>query len=489
LPPFGKEIGIGLTEGYTVRFICQKQFMLKFPFQLVSVCLTSTALVAMLPTAAIARIAPAPRPSVTVQVNWQQPTGITATSMNYGLNVFQAFDPKVAGNQGNKLYQANVESIRPGLIRYHNMRMLQDSSKDASGWIINPSGSDYRWDRNKISQAMKGAYRFSPTVMMNIPGWSIYLDRNGKLNPDRYHEFANFCADLVRIVNLEQKEGVKYWEVINEKDNVYGNDMAELGKIYSIASRAMKKADPTIKVGGPAFISPYDNAKVNAFLSTAHADLDFVSYHTYTVGKDPTPVDKIWQSASGLGSATQAMRRSLSRYPGRSIETFHSEFNISYTPPDPRMTNEVSAIYDALALVAITNSGATGSAAWNEADGWYGKMDNQWGSWQKRPAAYVHQLFNSQLQGKVVTSVSSQPTAVTSFAVTGQGRSSIALINRSGQDQLVNVQSSGLNTFTGKLFTAFQVDKSGMTTTAVRGDRLSAYRLPANTVTVLTVNP
>ncbi len=431
--------------------------------------------------------------SVSVQINWQKPTGVTATAMSYGINVFQAFDPKIAGLSGNSVYQSNLAAMRPGMIRYHNMRMLRDSTLDASGWVITPNVATYRWDRNKINQAMTGAYRFNPTLMLNIPGWSSYLDRNGKLDPDRYDEFAKFCADLVRIINVEQKRGVKYWEVINEKDGVYGTDMAELGKIYTIAAREMKRVDPTIKVGGPALISGYDNVKVNAFLSTAHRDLDFISYHTYTMGKETTPVDKIWQSASTLGSATQAVRSTLSRYPARKIELFHSEFNISYTPPDVTMTNEIGAIYDALALVSITNSGATGAMAWNEADGWYGKMNNQWGSWQKRPAAYVHQLFNSHFQGKVMTSVSSQPMAVVSYAVAGQGagqeRQSIALINRSGKDQRVNLQSTGSNRSAGHLFTAYQIDKSGMKTTAIVQHQLSNYLLPANTVTVLTAMP
>jgi hypothetical protein len=449
-----------------------------------------------LQTQAIAGIGSPPAPTaapVSIQINWQQPTGITATSMSYGLNVFQAFDPKVAGVGGNSLYQSNVAAMRPGMIRYHHMGVLQDSTQNASGWVITPNAATYRWDRNKIKQAMTGAYAFNPTVMLNIPGWTSYLDRNGKLNPTQYAEFAKFCADLVRLVNIEQKRGVKYWEVINEKDAVYGADMAELGKIYSIAAREMKRVDPTIKVGGPAFISGYDRVKVNAFLSTAHGDLDFISYHTYTMGKEATPVDRIWQSASNLGSATQAVRSTLSRYPARNIELFHSEFNISYTPPDVSMTNEISAIYDALALVSITNSGATGAMAWNEADGWYGKMANQWGSWQKRPAAFVHQLFNSHLQGKVMTSVSSQPTAVVSYAVAGrvagQERQSIALINRSGAAQRINLQSFGSNLLGGHLWTAYQIDKSGMKTTAIVQHQLSNYLLPANTVTVLTAMP
>lgn len=43
--------------------------------------------------------------AVDIQVNWQQPTGMTATSLSYGLNVFQAFDPKIAGKQGMLLFR------------------------------------------------------------------------------------------------------------------------------------------------------------------------------------------------------------------------------------------------------------------------------------------------------------------------------------------------------------------------------------------------
>ncbi len=486
---------VDLTKSFSKPISMLKFLSRRTSLSCLSLLSTTIALaipVVSLPSRAIAGDNPIPAPNavpVFIQINWQKPTGVTATSMSYGINAFQAFDPKIAGLGGNSLYQGNVAAMRPGMIRYHNMRMLRDSTLDASGWVITPNAATYRWDRNKINQAMTGAYPFNPTLMLNIPGWSSYLDRNGKLDPTQYDEFAKFCAELVRIVNVEQKRGVKYWEVINEKDGVYGADMAELGKIYTIAAREMKRVDPTIKVGGPAFVSGYDNVKVNAFLSTAYSDLDFISYHTYTLGKETSPVDKIWQSASTLGSATYAVRSTLSRYPARNIELFHSEYNISYTPPDVSMTNEISAIYDALALVSITNSGATGAMAWNEADGWYGKMDNQWGSWQKRPAAYVHQLFNSQLQGKVMTSVSSQPGAVVSYAIAGQERQSIALINRSGQDQRVNLQSTGSNLSAGHLFTAYQIDKSGMKTTAIVHHQLSNYLLPANTVTVLTATP
>jgi hypothetical protein len=49
---------------------------------------------------------------------------------------------------------------------------------------------------------------------------------------------------------------------------------------------------------------------------------------------------------------------------------FHDESNISWDPPDVRMTNVVGAIYDALFISGALTNGGTSVARWNEADGW-----------------------------------------------------------------------------------------------------------------------
>ena len=92
--------------------------------------------------------------------------------------------------------------MAPGIVRYHYAGQMNDSARDAKGWVIAPSRSSYRWDRAKINAAMTGAYGFGPVVMMNICNWPSYLnDRaTGRLVPSRYAEYANFCADLVRYI-------------------------------------------------------------------------------------------------------------------------------------------------------------------------------------------------------------------------------------------------------------------------------------------------
>jgi Glycosyl hydrolases family 39 len=433
-----------------------------------------------------------------VNVPWNNGTGNTATSLSYGLNAFQAFNPDVAGNPGNAAYKTNIAAMRPGIIRYHNIQMLNDSRQDPYGWVIAPTQSQYQWDVPRISNALDSSYSFRPVVMMNIPGWPAVMDDGtGKLKPQDYDKFADFCVDLLRIVNKDLKKGVKYWEITNEKDGAYGDDMAELGRIYSRVAWAMKQADPTIKVGGPAFTSVYPIDRLDAFLSTAEPSLDFISYHSYTTGSKTDTPKELWDAAAGLGDFTYQIKQSLAKYSKRSlattsgtgIETFHNEFNISYAPPDQRMTNQIGAIYDALALIAITNSGATSSMAWNESDGWYGKLENQWGSWSRRPASYVYQMFNSHLRGTIVNATSTEPTNVTTYAVKTPTEYSVALVNRSQIDQTVPIFFTGWDTpvSPSDLVTIYAITPEGyITTDSTIAQIGSGHLIPANTVTVIT---
>ncbi len=425
-----------------------------------------------------------------VRVPWNKLTGQTATPLSYGLNGFQAFNPDVAGNPGNEAYKTNIASMRPGIIRYHNMQMLNDSRQDPYGWVISPNQATYQWDKAKISNALQNSYSFRPVVMMNIPSWPKVLDDGtGKLRPQDYDKFAQFCADLVRIVNIDLQKGVKYWEITNEKDGVYGNNMAEVGRIYTRVAQAMKQIDPTIKVGGPAFTSVYPSDRIDAFLTTAAPSLDFISYHSYSTGSKTDTPKQLWNSAAGLGNFTGQVKQSLAKYPTRLIETFHNEFNISYAPPDERMTNQVSAVYDALALISITNSGATGSMAWNESDGWYGKLDNQWGAWSRRPASYVYQMFNSHLRGQIIAAKSTEPNNITSYAVKNQTQYSLALVNRSLTHQTVSITFTSWDkpVVPSDRVTVYSVSPTGYSTTdSTIAQLATGHPIPPNTVTVIT---
>jgi hypothetical protein len=423
--------------------------------------------------------------TTTVDVDWDRLTGRKATDLSYGLNGFQLFSAKA---MGSATYRENLTAMRPGIMRYHNYQMVNDSRKDEYGWIIDPDKPTYRWDREKIAQVMANPLSHQPKLMMNLTDWPIVMENaQGQLKPEYYAAFAAFCADLVRAVNIEQKRGVQYWEVLNEMDRRYVNSPAEVGKIYNLAAAAMRQVDPTIKIGGPGFESPYLRDRIEAFVAVAHPQLDFLSYHTYSTARKDNSDQELFRAAGALGSEVQNLRSLVAKYTPKPVAIFHNEFNISYAPPDVRMTNQVSAVYDATGLISITQAGADSAMAWNESDGWYGKMENSAGSWRRRPASYVYQLFNNHLRGDLVQ-VKSSYAGVTPYAIRGEKHYGLALVNRSGSDQWVQLRFTGTNgpVPSRGLLTAYQVDATGLKTTSIVGlSWTGSYRLLRDTVVVL----
>ncbi len=374
----------------------------------------------------------------TATINFGQLSGQSINKGAFGLNLFQGFDPNQAGTPGNVNYKAAMSFMNPGIVRYHSWEML-GLNTNTNGWLTSTSD----WDAVKINNALSGANSYNPLVMMNIPGWpSAWQDASGKLLPARYADYANWCASLVRIINIDQQRGFKYWEITNERDDVYGTQCDELGRIYNQVAVAMKAVDPTIKTGGPAFARPDLIDQVDAFFSTAAPNLDFISYHSYANGSPNSPVQQVYDKAVTNGVITSSMKAEFAKYSSRVIEYFHDVYNISWAQPDPHQTNFVSMIFDAILSTTAIKDGATGTMAWNECDGWYGKMDN---SYNKRPSAYLFNTFNANLVGGSVCNSSVNDTA--SLVVLASKKNNLlqlVVINRSDMDQQYKFTFTGL---------------------------------------------
>ncbi len=267
-------------------------------------------------------------PPVSVTVQWTKVAG-HATPFSYGLNAFAAFDPAVSRSAA---YQANLKYMAPGILRLHNWGMMGDSQKDPNGWI---DTTHQRWDAAKIKAALAG---FPPdaTLLINIPGWPDWMDKykDGFLDADQTDAYAQFCADLVKIVSRDCRRRGVFWEATNEQDGRYFVDfhaeggrgalkdpakldrVEELAGIYNKCAVAMKAADPTIKVGGPAAERPDLTEFVRRFVHATAPNLDFFSYHAYASGSASDSDRAIFDRAVSFGGATSGhCRYSQSRKP------------------------------------------------------------------------------------------------------------------------------------------------------------------------------
>lgn len=438
--------------------------------------------------------------SVTASIDWATPIGRTATRLHYGLNTYQYSDPTIAGNPGNPYYKANVAFMNPGIVRLHNANQMEDSTTSRLGWVFAPATASYSWDAAKIANALQGAYNGTPIKMLNIANWPAYMDDGtGKLNPSLYDAYANFCAELVRIVNFQLGTAITYWEVINEKDHIYGDDMASLALIFNKAYDAMKSVDPLIQIGGPAFENPYNTSKLNAFIAATKDRLDFISYHTYSSTNLTTTKADVWNSASRLGyidGLVSNITGQVAPERASTIATFHNEFNIERTiTSEPWIKDTTSLIYDALAIRSMIYAGVTGTMAWNEGDEWWGKLDDD-PTWTPRPASSLYKMLNEHVLGTMVNSASSNNLLLEVWATRSNEspQRAIVLINRSQADQSVQLGYFNWD-IPPENNTPVAVYQGGIngysTATTTHASLISpqGYLLPADTVTVLEYYP
>ncbi|MBU3113409.1 GH39 family glycosyl hydrolase [Clostridium lacusfryxellense] len=440
---------------------------------------------------------------VNVSTDWNKVVS-SATSLSYGINGFQAFNPTTVNNQK---YQDNMRYMNVGIIRYHSWEMVGESSNN-NGWIKTVNGVP-TWDATKIKLALDGMSSVSSEKMIDIPGtnseWG-WLDSTGCLKPEKVADYVKLCADLVKIVNVDLGLKVKLWEPMNEWDDKYYVQFANAGTpdrlnemidIYNQCSKAMKAIDPTIQTGGASFARGDLYDQISRFVdgTLPEGTLDYLSYHFYGSGdlgasdqtiynRVSTPADA---TAGTLEKHTKDIRNILdTKSPNKHIPLWCDEYNISWswTNNDPRMQNYKGGVFDALSLIYASKSGADCTTAWNEFDGVYGKMDNDM---NLRPSANVFQMFNNYMIGDVVESTSDQEGKIVSLAVENGEDSSIAIVNRSNETQIVKVNSKGAGIKSG-IVKQHQLNEYGYSIkdTYWANATIEGILVPANSVTVIT---
>lgn len=424
---------------------------------------------------------------VTVTADFSSLTGRQINTDVFGVNVFKGFDDNITQNG---TYQSRMADMNPGHIRYHSWEMIRTDGHTNS-WV-NSSGD---WVPSKIAAAMdNNPYPDNTKLLMNIPwppeakGWLV-SGRNSKLKSQHIDDFADWCAELVEIVNIDLGKNIEYWEFTNERDGVYAGDEATLGDIFNRCVAAARAVDPSIKVGGPAFERPDIMSRVSGFMNATKDQLDFLSLHGYPYGNVPSNNQTVYNRAANFSQDLINARNEWATISSREIEFHHNEYNLSYSPPQSKMDNEVGMLFDAIVMISMTNAGADAANAWNELDGWFGKMDQ---SYFREPAFYVFELYNNHLrEGDIYTSSSSDDKKIVPLAVKDGNIVQVLLVNRSEADQNVFLDLSGLGTLDGS--TAIQVVEAipsgGIATNASTITEVttgSGYFLKSNTVAVMT---
>ena len=217
-----------------------------------------------------------------------------------------------------------IRSLNPRLIRL----FLQEY------FDVYPKKATYHWTTLDQSVDTILATGARPLMCIAIKPQLLFpaIDQD-TVEPNSYAEWGELIYQMVKHYK-ERQSGIEYWEVANEPD--IGEDggcpsrftAENYPRFYEQTAKAILRADPTAKVGGPA-LAYWRSPLLPALLEHCRSNkipLHFVSWHIYN--SDPLQIKDTILSVG----------KSLEGFPNLHCETILDEWNMSLSNPvqDPR---------------------------------------------------------------------------------------------------------------------------------------------------------
>ncbi len=152
----------------------------------------------------------------------------------------------------------------------------------------------FNW--TKLDEEIEAVQKRGGEVIINFFGTPAHLasDPSAKIPaftpPADFKAYADFCAEIVRHVNVEKKYGVRLWEFWNEPSGGWfwstwksRGGSESFFRLYSMVARAVKAVDPDALVGGFGDNMQYPENYQGWFryLKKDPAPVDFLSVHYY----------------------------------------------------------------------------------------------------------------------------------------------------------------------------------------------------------------
>jgi xylan 1,4-beta-xylosidase len=308
----------------------------------------------------------------------------------------------------------------------------------------NPLTSD--WDETTVRESLSRADSFQ--VVLNLPLWPSWMRQDGDrlLHVGEHAAYARLCARLVEMVNRRHRRRIVYWELMHELEERYrrANRLTELWQLYNTLAVAMKRADPSIRIGGPAFAAG-DPQLLETFLLHCRAHIDFVSWHDYLRCPLGEPGERLLAQAIEVRERLQAVKALVKTHLGeRSVPLLIGECNIDRQPrcPAGRASERIDAVWLASVFKHLAEAG-TDMVAFSHLKGDHLGLYTAAG--RPRPVATVLGWFARHLVGRVCRSTVTH-FAVESLAVRNrEGQRAVLLINKSEEPVAVR-----LNDLTGR---------------------------------------
>ena len=310
-----------------------------------------------------------------------------------------------------------LHALNPGIIRmpggswsnelYWNgnkVRLSEESYIDGKTWVntIKKGGNPIKvaFDTTRYKN-----HKWDVDYSGYAPGFRI-SDTNHKLSD--YHGFTDvlflhkfirsFNAETMVTVNMgtgtpemaaewvkwtKQRKyyarkpfDVKYWEMGNELDGNWelghflpdGSEMnaKEYIRRYKLFTKAIKSADPSVKVGG-SVASSMSLAFIEELIKDKSCPVDFISFHTYPSNDNDNDFVKMINEAVKINNAVSRIKDWIKQYrPSEinKIEIAVTEWNIK-VKEDITTLNIMNTLWSAVMLGEMAKAGVDIAIQWD----------------------------------------------------------------------------------------------------------------------------
>lgn len=283
-------------------------------------------------------------------------------------------------------FQSPIKTLHPAYasVNVNNpVRLLEESPaydeeiKALNFQMMRFQGPGHAWDYSQI-YTDEDFRPLDDSVRKALEVWGVQdlmfgfhrirlpKDDDGKYLKEEYPAYAAFCAQLVR-----RYPQVRYWEPFNELDHPRkleamskaGQSYSDIVELYIECAKAMKAANPQIKIGGPSLVDA-NPGRLDTLLKEAREYVDFVSWHDYSTGNVDSPDDKVLSAIVGparfVGGANR-LHNVMKRHNLAHLPMFLDEYHVNYRagyPREVRTATQFSAVFTASVLSNMSRSQA-----------------------------------------------------------------------------------------------------------------------------------
>ena len=207
---------------------------------------------------------------------------------------------------------------------------------------------------------------FMPTALAS--GSETVFRYRGNVTPPRnYAQWSTLIDTLVS--HWVERYGVQevaewFFEVWNEPNlkAFWSGTRNDYFKLYQITAGAIKKVDPSLKVGGPATARDGWIEEFLAFCEAERVPVDFVTTHHYptdTAGNETdAPAHEDDDTETQLANSRRGVLREWTEETRRragQIPVYYTEWNTSSNPRDPRHDEPYAAAFVAKTALEVSD--------------------------------------------------------------------------------------------------------------------------------------